>query len=76
MASQLAGELQAFEADHVWIRDNLEFLLREYADQWVAVEDGRVIASDPSLDNLHSQLSDPAHTCVEFIAQEPLEMVL
>ena len=76
MKSQLTDELLAFEADHVWVSENLKTLLEQYAEQWIAVKDGKVIASDPDLTGLLSKLSDPAHTCVEFINCEPLEMVL
>jgi hypothetical protein len=76
MNDQLTNELLAFEADHVWISENLEMLLGQYADRWIAVKDGEVIASDPELAGLLSKLPDPAHTCVEFITREPLEMVL
>ena len=76
MKEQLTNELLAFEADHVWINKNLDSLLEKYADQWIAVKTGRVLASDPDLGGLLTQLPDPAHTCVEFITREPLEMVL
>jgi len=76
MNTQLTNALLAFEADHVWVSENLEMLLEQYADQWIAVKSGKVIASDPDLAGLLSRLSDPARTCVEFITREPLEMVL
>ncbi len=76
MSDELTDELLAFQANHVWVNENLEMLLEQYADQWVAVKDGQVVASDPELTGLLSKLSDPARTCVEFITSEPLEMVL
>jgi len=76
MNNQLTDELLAFESDHVWVSENLEMLLEDYADQWIAVKSGKVIGSDPDLAGLLSKLPDPAHTCVEFITSEPLEMVL
>ena len=76
MKSQLTNELPAFEADHVWVSENLQMLLEQYPEQWIAVKDGKVIASDSDLARLLSKLSNPAHTCVEFITHEPLEMVL
>ncbi len=76
MKEQLANELLAFEADHVWINKNLETLLEQYADQWIAVKNGQILASDPDLGGLLAQLPEPARTCVEFITREPLEMVL
>jgi hypothetical protein len=68
--------LRTFEADHAWIHDNLETLLAQYPDQWIGVKNGQVIASDLDLAGLRARLPDPAHTCVEFVTREPLEMVL
>ena len=76
MKEQLTDELLAFEADHVWISENLEALLEQYADQWIGVKDCQVVTSDPELEGLLSKLSEQAHTCVEFITREPIEMVL
>ena len=76
MPNELTNALLAFEADHVWINETRETLLRQYPDQWIAVKDGQVIAVDLDLEGLLSKLPDPAHTCVEFISREPLEMVL
>ncbi len=76
MKEQLSDELLEFEADHVWISENLEALLERYTDQWIGVRNRQVVTSDPELEGLLSKLSDPAHTCVEFITREPIEMVL
>jgi len=76
MNGQLTNDLHTFEDDHVWVSKNLDTLLEQYADQWIAVKNGQVVASDPDLSGLLSKLPDPAHTCVEFITREPLEMVL
>jgi len=76
MSEQRTDKLLAFEADHVWVNKNIGTLLEKYSDQWIAVENGEVVASDPDLSGLLSKLPDPAHTCVEFITREPLEMVL
>lgn len=74
--SELTKELRAFEEDHVWIREHLELLLSKYADQWIAVRGGQVIASDPDLSSLKMKLADPARTCIEFVTREPMEMIL
>lgn len=76
MNGQFTNELLVFEGDHAWVNENLETLLGQYADQWIAVKNGQVVASDPDLSGLLSKLPDPAHTCVEFITREPLEIVL
>ncbi|MDP8237567.1 MAG: DUF5678 domain-containing protein [Candidatus Hatepunaea meridiana] len=72
----LNDELLTFSSDHLWISDNLETLLEQYSDQWIAVKNCKIIASDPDLEGLMSKLPDPPHTCVEYITREPIEMVL
>ena len=37
MDNTLIVELTAFENDHVWLNENLEHLLEQYADQWIAI---------------------------------------
>ena len=76
MSEQLTKELTTFKQDHVWIKNNFESLLDKYSDQWVAVKNGIVLDSNSNLWALRDRLADPAHTCIEFITQEPLEMVL
>ena len=76
MSEPQSHRLLQFTADHVWLEQNRETLLKEHPDQWVAVKDKQVIASAPELPDLLSQLSDPAHTSIEFLTREPLEMIL
>ncbi len=76
MKTQLTNELLTFESDHIWISKNIEKLLDRYSEQWIAVKDRRVIASDFDIERLISKLRDPAYTCIEFITRESLEMVL
>lgn len=74
--ARICRELQAFAADHMWIEENREALLEQHNDHWIAVKNRKVIATDPELDGLLVKLDDPAHTCIEFITNEPLEMIL
>ncbi len=76
MNPRQSKELLAFAEDHVWVNRHMEVLIDRYAEQWIAVKNGQIIASAPDLTKLLSNLPDPAHTCVEFITREPLEMVL
>jgi len=76
MSNQFNKELRAFADDHTWVSDHLESLFDEYAEQWIAVKNRHVIASDPNLMSLLGKLADPAHTCIEFVTREPLEMIL
>jgi len=76
MNTRLTEKLAAFGNDHLWIKNNFNSLLKKYENQWIAVKNGNVIANDPDLTSLKTKLPDPAHTCVEYVTQEPLEMVL
>lgn len=64
--------LRAFEEAHVWIDEHHEELLAKFPEQWVAVEDGRVIASDPDPMALRAKLVRPADTAVHFITGRPM----
>jgi len=76
MSNLLSKELHAFAQDHIWVSDHLESLLDKHAEQWIAVKNRRVIASDVDLMLLRQKIADPAHTCIEFVTREPLEMLL
>jgi len=76
MREQKIQDLLMFEADHEWVNKHKETLLKEYAEQWIAVKNGQVIAKDYDLSGLLLKLPDPAHTCIEFVTSEPLEMIL
>ena len=71
-----SSDLLRFEAAHVWIDQNREMLLARYPDQWIAVQDDQVIASDPEFEGLLAKLPDPSRTCVEFMTPEPIEIVV
>jgi hypothetical protein len=76
MSDQLTRRIKGFEEDHAWVGENWQRLLGEYCEQWVAVQHRQVIASDVNLDALLAKLADPAHTCIEYVTREPLEMIL
>jgi hypothetical protein len=76
MNDQVSKKLHAFENDHVWVCNHLKSLLNQYEDQWVAVQNEQVIASDPDFHALLRKLPDPGNTCVEFVTREPLEMII
>jgi hypothetical protein len=63
-------ETLAFEADREWIDANLNVLRNQYADHWIAVKDGNVIACAADLGALLSQVPDLAHTCIEFVSEQ------
>jgi len=76
MSNQLSKELHTFAEDHIWVSKHIESLLEKYAEHWIAVKNRRIIASDVDLTRLREKIPDPAHTCIEFVTREPLEMLL
>lgn len=76
MEGQITDRLRSFEIDYIWVNENKDALSGEFNDQWIAVKDKKVIASDPDLNLLLSKISDPSHTYIEFITHEPLELIL
>jgi len=72
----MAAGIASFEDDHSWVDANRDELIRDYPSQWIAVRGGRVVSSHPDLDALLSKLSDAAHTAVEFVSPEQVEVVL
>jgi hypothetical protein len=76
MQTGLQNKLREFQTDHQWIEQNGNSLLGKYPDQWIAVKHQQVIANDSDLDRLLSKLSDPAHTSIAYVGNEPIEMIL
>lgn len=68
--------LRSYEDEFSWVHENQEKLLNEYANKWIGVQGHRVIASAPDLDTLLSELPDPAHTAIELITPEHMEIIL
>lgn len=68
--------LKQFEEDLKWVQQNKPLLIKQYAEQWIGVKNGKVIANHPDMLELKSQLPDPSHTFVEFITEETIEMIL
>ncbi|GEM_PF-5848095 len=48
--------LEALERTNRWLNENIEDIIRENKGKFVAVTEGRVLASDRDLDKLHKKL--------------------
>lgn len=68
--------LQDFENDHLWTQGHRKKLLSAYKNKWAAVRNQKVIDSDKDLKALCLRLEDPGNTFVEYLTNEPLEMIL
>jgi len=76
MSNQAVYSLQAFEKDHLWTQVHRRKLLSRYKNKWVAIRNQKVIDSDKDLKSLRSRVKDPSNTFVEYVTDEPLEMIL
>jgi hypothetical protein len=63
----MIDETVAFEADREWIDTHFTTLLEHFAEHWIAVKHGTLIASEVDLGELLSKVPDLDHTCIEFI---------
>ena len=76
MPQTISERLHTFEDDHVWVDENRDTLLAEYAEEWVAVEGKRVIDHDPDFFSLIARMPHRGHTCVQFLTRDRLVMLL
>ena len=60
-------EMAAFEADREWIENHFPTLVEHFADHWIAVKKGALIASEVNLSELLSKVPDIEHSCIEYI---------
>ena len=72
--------LRQLQINMVWITANREELRRKYPDEYVAVDEGEVIAHSKELshlkDQLKSRFTNFHHVAVDFVGKEELEMIL
>ncbi len=61
----------AYLANCRWIQAEMNRLVRQYTDQWIAVDQGRVLAAGPDLGRVTAaaqRASQSADVAYEFIA--------
>jgi len=75
-AERITQLIQAFEEDCLWIQENYQNLLSLYEDQWIAVLDKQVIASDRDFKKLISKVPENPRTRFEFITRKPFEAII
>ncbi len=71
--------LKEFEADSVWVKSHKGDLRDEYANQFVAVRDRKVIESDENLekliDKLKSKNIDPSFIVIDFVPEKDVVVI-
>ena len=77
---QLHAKIRLFEENNRWFFRNEERLRKKYPDQWVAVENGRVIVADADqlevLKKLKARPGGRGATCVEFVSRVKYELIV
>jgi len=72
--------LKEFESNQHWLQAHYQEVLEEHKDQFVAVWRNSVIDSDSDLDALsdrvHKRVSGAKGVYIEFVTDQPLEMIL
>lgn len=76
MPNKAVYSLQDFQKDHLWTQAHRRELLAVYKYKWVAIHNQMVIDSDKDIKMLCSRLKDPGNTYLEYVTDEPLEMIL
>ena len=71
--------LDAAEREQGFWRDHYSRLLQQYPDQFVAVRDGAVVATNPDLqrllESLEHQSIEPTAVWVRFLATDPRRLM-
>ncbi len=71
--------IKQFENDVVWLREHKDSLRKDCKNQFVAVKEERVLASNPKLDALLKELEqksiDAAAVVIEFISEKKITMI-
>jgi hypothetical protein len=72
--------LSALQHDHLYMQQNYEKLRKKYIDEFVAIRNKKIIASNKDLESLlrflRSKKINPACTLIEFFPPKDLLLVL
>lgn len=75
------NRFRAYEENITWFRLNLEKLRKEHPNQFVAVNKGKVIASNKTLDGLLTQLRKEKYPditifAIEYVSAADTELIM
>lgn len=73
-------EFQKFEKNMKWFQNNYEKLRDQYAGEYVAVNDGKVVLHDENaralITKLRKKHEDLGAFVIEFVSKEKIELIL
>lgn len=77
---EVAGKIERLRGNTKWLYEHMGDLKKGYGDKFVAVDDRRVIVSDPDINNLVSMLKERYTAidtfAIEFIPNEDIILVI
>src|SRR6266540_5303544 len=81
-SSKVIADLRTKSANHEWLDRHRDELRQKFANKYVAVHRGAVVASDPEFPRMLSHLrkrlenTDPSLAAIEFMSEEEFIWVL
>ncbi len=79
-AGQLLLSMKNAEDNMRWLQSHIERLLPGYSGQWVAIDHGRVVASDRDreslLEELRKEHSDFQVCAILLVTSDPIDLIL
>lgn len=80
MTNTLVMELKSFESDFIYFQHEKDNLRKDYLNKFVAVHNGKIIASGSSIEEVKDKLEkegiNPSKTIIEFVPEEESIMIL
>ena len=80
MTSVHLAHIKEFEDNQDWLKKHSNRLLKKYKNSFVAIWNKRVIANGPRLEKVsktvHKEYKDCKGVVIEYISDEPMEMIL
>jgi hypothetical protein len=80
LVSKQKAEFERFERNMKWFHDNYEKLKAEYAGEYVAIDEGRVVGHDRDarvlIKRLRERHEDIGAFVIEFVSKEKMELIL
>lgn len=80
MTSVHLAHIKEFEDNQNWLQKHSNSLLKKYKNSFIAVWNNRVIANDTELKTLSKKVHKEYKGCkgvvIEYISDEPIEMIL
>lgn len=76
MSTQVIQLLNEIDDDIIWFKDNFENLKKSFDNQFIAIKNGKILASDKNVENVIKTLKkkneDPNNVIIQFVSSIPM----